>query len=53
MTTLQTFTAIIKDKAKIVNQLFNPKTGEITYTVNGRFVDSNKFWSLRPVIVKK
>lgn len=51
MTTLQTQTALINGLYKIVNQLFNPKTDEITYTVNGKKMTADKFWSLNPVFV--
>lgn len=51
MTTLQTIKAIINGKATIVNQLFNPKNDEISYTVNGKPMTADKFWSLKPEII--
>lgn len=50
MTITQTFTAIIKDKAVIVNEIY--KGGQdISYTVNGRAMTSEQYWKLRPVKV--
>lgn len=53
MTILQTLTAIVNGKAKIVNQLFNPKTDEISYTVNGKTMTAEKFWKLKPELIKR
>lgn len=51
MTTLKTFTAIIAGKAKNCTQVYNKKTDEISYTVNGKPTDHDDFWKLNPQVI--